>query len=591
MNLIAQLEQLENTQLVRHLTEEEPAYIFRHTLTQETAYDALLKNQRRVIHRAVAQAYEKVYADRCMDEFAAILARHYSEAGDEAQALVYSAHAGDVAARIYANTEAIAFYTQALNLAKKQTNNSSQLLSLYKCLGRVHELAENYPHALELYREIQALGQARGSRTLELEALMLQTTAHAVGTGGVRDLSKAQEISAQALALAEELDDRKAQARIYWNLLLINRFGNEGPAKAVEYGEKSLALARELGLTEQIALTLKDLGVAYVVTGRWKTAKANLAENLALWRQLNNTPLLSEVIIGASAYAFAEGKLDEAIRLGEEAYSLNQSIGNRHGLSIGGSFLWYVYRERGQLQKAIATAETAIAIADELKIFGPPWGALVELAATFDWLGEYARAAEYAQRGMAQVIPNTPSYPIFPRAVLASVALHQGNTAAAGEWLAPFPSISFDESFQMNPAGGSQVANVFVELALARGDANRALQIADEAIVFNRKIGRTISLPSFLHLQTKALRMLNRADEAYALLTDARQQAEAMQSRYQLLPILFSLVEMEIERGNAAQARLRRDEARTLIEFIADHTPPGLRESFLNKPEVRPVMK
>jgi hypothetical protein len=44
MNLQTQLAQLETAQLVHHLADEEPAYIFRHTLTQESAYDSLLKN-------------------------------------------------------------------------------------------------------------------------------------------------------------------------------------------------------------------------------------------------------------------------------------------------------------------------------------------------------------------------------------------------------------------------------------------------------------------------------------------------------------------------------------------------------------------
>jgi predicted ATPase len=137
MNLQTQLAQLETAQLVHHLAEEEPAYVFRHTLTQESAYDSLLKNQRREIHRTVAHAYEKIYADRCMDEFAAVLARHYAEAGDDEQALVYSTHAGDVAARIYANTEAIAFYTQALDIAKQRADNTAQLIYLYTRLEQI----------------------------------------------------------------------------------------------------------------------------------------------------------------------------------------------------------------------------------------------------------------------------------------------------------------------------------------------------------------------------------------------------------------------------------------------------------------------
>ena len=589
-SLAAQLDQLESAQLVRHLIEEEPAYTFRHTLTQEASYDSLLKNQRREIHRAVAQAYEKVYADRCLDEFAAILARHYAEAGDAEQTLVFASHAGDVAARVYANTEAIAFYSQALGIAKERTDNAAKLISLYTRLGRAYELAADYPRALEIYREMETLGQTRGERGLALESLVLQTTAYAVGSGGVRNLDMASDASARALALAEELNDRQAQSRIYWNLLLINRFGRENPSKAVEYGEKSLALARELGLTEQIALTLKDLMVAYVLTGKVELAQANQAETLALWRQLNNTPMLAEALIGNSQHFFGLARLDESIQMGEESYALNQSIGNRHGLSLSGSFLWYPYRERGHFQQAIEIAEESITIAEEMNFVGPQMHARVELAATFDWLGDFMRATQYAERGRVPSVPHIFVQDIFARAVLAMVSLHHGNLAAATAWLPSESSEALEDKVQFNPAGASQLACAHIELMIALGQAERAAAYADEAIAFNRRRSRTVWLLPLWHLKSQALRALKRTDEAYAILNDAREQAEQIQSRYRLLPILLTLLELETERGDTTQAQVRRDEARGVIQFIADHTPPDLREIFLNKPDVHAAM-
>jgi predicted ATPase len=44
------LTQLENAQLVRRLAEEELAYLFKHALTHETAYESLLHKKRREIH-------------------------------------------------------------------------------------------------------------------------------------------------------------------------------------------------------------------------------------------------------------------------------------------------------------------------------------------------------------------------------------------------------------------------------------------------------------------------------------------------------------------------------------------------------------
>src|SRR5512143_993515 len=98
-NLDSQLSQLETAQLVRRTTDVDQTYIFKHVLTQDSAYQSLLQKQRREIHRHVAQAYEALYGDRCLDDYAAILAQHYAEAGDNEHALVYGRHAGDLSAQ------------------------------------------------------------------------------------------------------------------------------------------------------------------------------------------------------------------------------------------------------------------------------------------------------------------------------------------------------------------------------------------------------------------------------------------------------------------------------------------------------------
>jgi hypothetical protein len=114
VSLTTQLEQLEYAQLVRRLQEEELAYLFKHALTQERAYESILIKRRREIHRRVAQAHEQLYPER-LDEFAALLAEHYSRAGDDAKTLEFSIRAAEAAVRIFAQTEALAHYTRAMD--------------------------------------------------------------------------------------------------------------------------------------------------------------------------------------------------------------------------------------------------------------------------------------------------------------------------------------------------------------------------------------------------------------------------------------------------------------------------------------------
>ena len=60
-------------------------YLFRHALVQEAAYTSLLKQDRRALHRAAAEAILAQHPDR-ERELASVLALHFEQAGENARA-------------------------------------------------------------------------------------------------------------------------------------------------------------------------------------------------------------------------------------------------------------------------------------------------------------------------------------------------------------------------------------------------------------------------------------------------------------------------------------------------------------------------
>src|SRR5262249_48054323 len=62
----------------------EPAYTFKHALTQEVAYHTVLRERRRVLHERAAQAIEQLYAAR-LPEYYPALAHHCTRSGNTAK--------------------------------------------------------------------------------------------------------------------------------------------------------------------------------------------------------------------------------------------------------------------------------------------------------------------------------------------------------------------------------------------------------------------------------------------------------------------------------------------------------------------------
>ncbi len=89
---------------------------FRHVLTQEVAYGALLQSDRQVRHGRAAEVLEQLYRGRT-EEVCDQLAHHWARSDRRAAALPYLVTAADGAVAVGANQEAIGHLQGALDLA------------------------------------------------------------------------------------------------------------------------------------------------------------------------------------------------------------------------------------------------------------------------------------------------------------------------------------------------------------------------------------------------------------------------------------------------------------------------------------------
>ncbi len=131
-------------------------YIFKHSLTQEAAYQSLLLERRREFHRRVALALEDLFAGR-QEEYAGLLAHHYDLAGEQEKALEYLLPAGDKARLLNSFEEAQRFYHRALELLAGLGDQDREAHTWLK-LGLVHQAEfqfEQSHHAFEKAFELQ----------------------------------------------------------------------------------------------------------------------------------------------------------------------------------------------------------------------------------------------------------------------------------------------------------------------------------------------------------------------------------------------------------------------------------------------------
>jgi membrane protein YdbS with pleckstrin-like domain len=88
---------------------KELAYLFKHYLIQEVAYNTILQKKRKELHKLIAQAIEKVYAEKLKD-FYELLSFHYEKAEEWEKAADYLNRSGNKAREMFSKEESKRFY-------------------------------------------------------------------------------------------------------------------------------------------------------------------------------------------------------------------------------------------------------------------------------------------------------------------------------------------------------------------------------------------------------------------------------------------------------------------------------------------------
>ena len=596
--VLARVQKLEERELVKDLSRElEKRYLlvseqgevkigkqflsiyrFSHALTQQYLYDELGAGERRMLHGEIAETLEALSAEHS-HQFALQLARHYDEAGNAEKAVSYWTLAGDAAFASYAQNEAVAAYTRALALSQETPISAEQLHHLYTDRGRALELAGQFEPALKNYAEMLTAARARQDRRLELEAQVATSTLYSTPTA-VMDTDKGRALSEDSLKLAEALGDQAIACRVLWNLLLANLHGSQTD-QAIDYGERSLSLARSLNLREQIPYTLTDLGRAYNSAGRFAEAQTRLTEAAGLWRELGNLPMLNDNLNTLLLNLVWSGKYEPALEMARESLEVSRTTKNIWAQCWPHHSQGQIWFEYGEVDQALAALETSVQVAREANAPIHTAWYNADLCWAYLQIGAVQQGMDLyrATRIPNQELPAPTAW--TPAAVgyaLCEIATGQLDLAAATLNSRSISHTFFDYALKLAQC----------RLALARKDHVQALAIIDSVVEDSQpfKVGQY--LPEALFFKGQAHGMKGGQDLAKSAFEQARAAAQVMGSRRLSWQILAALAGVESDHGKSATLIAQ---AREIIQFMADHMHEDeMRSRFLRSEEVSAVI-
>ncbi len=104
----------------------EVEFVFKHALTQEVAYNALLVERRKLLHERAGEALESLFAGQLEDHLDE-LAHHYSRSDNVSKAVEYLGRAGQQALQRSAYADAIDRLTAAINLLQRLPDSPERI--------------------------------------------------------------------------------------------------------------------------------------------------------------------------------------------------------------------------------------------------------------------------------------------------------------------------------------------------------------------------------------------------------------------------------------------------------------------------------
>jgi len=378
-------------------------YIFRHSLTQEVAYDSLLQKKKQEIHERIGQAIEELFTDR-LEEFYEILAYHYSRSGNHKKAYRYLKLSGDKAIQSHSSWEAFRFYKEAL-------------------------------------RVLANLADTKQNKKKGIEVRLLMTYP-------MRNLAYPEDsfqILEQGEQIARMLGDEKSLAGIYSAIGYYHTFRGDSRL-GIEYSEKCLQQAQVIEDVELVAMTGFDLCLSYTQAGEYVKAARLAPSVLSLLDRTEQELATSRGLLQLNPYSAIManyghalawlGNYDKGLKFCDKALRSAKEEGNKTSIAYAELMYGWVFVHRGDGQNAIEHLSNCIRYSEEAQIVIMIGSASSGLGIGYYFLGELEIALQNAEKTIkVQNELGIPFYLSLAYWLSGLVNLEYGNLEIARNWI------------------------------------------------------------------------------------------------------------------------------------------------------------
>ncbi len=334
----------------------EGSYYFNEDIIREIVYSKMGKAKSRHYHRMLGNellSLHEGHVENVVEE----LSLHFFLGEDRQRAIEYSIVAGDRAKAVYANQDAIRFYTRAIECLEDEASEANG---------------------------------ARGIVCLKKRSEVLSL---------VGEFEKAADDLEKGIVKAKASGDRKSKAdcllELCKNYLHTDRYHD-----AIGEAEVALEMYRALGDSNSQADCLNNIGNAHWFLGEYQVALKFYRSSLRISHETGDRELEAKCIGNIAIVYWSLGEYSKAFEYYSDALEIMREIGDRQGEGRGHSNIALICQSLGEYPEALEHLKNSLEISAEIGERGVQTSALNNIGILYAHLGEYSRALECHEKSL-----------------------------------------------------------------------------------------------------------------------------------------------------------------------------------------------
>ncbi|MCP4536401.1 MAG: tetratricopeptide repeat protein [Chloroflexi bacterium] len=435
----------------------EQEYLFLNPTVREAGYESIPREMRQE-HHSRAAAWLMIHSDDNVGEHLSLIADHLEKAGQVEQAVNYLRRAGEQAAVQFANAEALAHLSHALDLIAQDDVNVpiaeryALLLArekVYEVQGAREAQAQDLAVLEQLAQALDADAQYATVAPRRAEVALCRASYAEVTGDFEAAIAAAQTAIDLAQAAGQQISERVingilSQGYMWWGRVLqrqgkhkearsrleqaldlsmaaamhkveihslitlgtiyLNHYSDSSQAKV--YYEQALGICREVGDRRSEGTTLRrlgniSLGYPFLPQNSYSEAIDYYTQSLHVCREIGYREGESGALNNLGEIFHRLGKYDDAQTCYEQSLHIFGEIGSQLGVCIVLGNLGLLSHNLADHESAEKYSRRALLIARELGIPEFHSVALINLGHTQVGLGQMAQAVESYQQALA----------------------------------------------------------------------------------------------------------------------------------------------------------------------------------------------